>query len=95
MNTGADYRATLKIKKEELQAELDSVKAKINKVARNVELEERLEVLRQEKAQREQAKANCEKILVLLEELDKKKNELMVDDINRHFGGRVTWDRCV
>lgn len=92
MNTGADYRATLKIKKEELQAELDSVKAKINKVARNVELEERLEVLRQEKAQREQAKANCEKILVLLEELDKKKNELMVDDINRHFGGRVTWD---
>ena len=28
----------------------------------------------------------------MLDALDKKKNELLVDDINSHFGGRVTWD---
>lgn len=71
---------------------MDNVKNQIARVMKNAELEDRIEFLRNEHAQKEQAKANCEKILVLLEELDKKKNELMVDDINRHFGGRVTWD---
>ena len=91
-NSGADYRAILKEKKAEIQSELDNVKNQIARVMKNAELEDRIEFLRNEHAQKEQAKANCEKILVLLEELDKKKNELMVDDINRHFGGRVTWD---
>lgn len=92
MNTGADYRVTLKAKKAELQTELDSVKAQISRMSKNVELEERIEFLRAEQAQKEQAKADCERILDLLDNLDKKKNELLVDDINSHFGGRVTWD---
>lgn len=91
-NSRADYRAILKEKKAEIQSELDNVKNQIARVMKNAELEDRIEFLRNEHAQKEQAKANCEKILALLEELDKKKNELMVDDINRHFGGRVTWD---
>ena len=91
-NSGADYRAILKEKKAEIQSELDNVKNQIARVMKNAELEDRIEFLRNEHAQKEQAKANCEKVLTLLEELDKKKNELMVDDINRHFGGRVTWD---
>lgn len=91
-NSGADYRAILKEKKAEIQSVLDNVKNQIARVMKNAELEDRIEFLRNEHAQKEQAKANCEKILTLLEELDKKKNELMVDDINRHFGGRVTWD---
>lgn len=92
MNTGADYRATLKAKKAELQTELDSVKDQISRVSKNVELEERIEFLRTEQAQKEQAKADCERILDLLDDLDKKKNELLVDNINSHFDGRVTWD---
>lgn len=92
MNTGADYRATLRNQKAEIQAELDSVKEKILRTAKNVELEERLTFLRNEQLQKEQSKADCERILHLLDQLDQKKNELLVDSINSYFGGRVTWD---
>lgn len=92
MNTGADYRATLRNNKAEIQAELDSVKEKISRTAKNVELEERLTFLRNEQLQKEQSKADCERILDLLDQLDQKKNELLVDSINSYFGGRVTWD---
>lgn len=92
VNTGADYRATLRNQKAEIQAELDSVKEKITRMAKNVELEERLTFLRNEQLQKEQSKANCERILDLLDQLDQKKNELLVDSINSYFGGRVTWD---
>lgn len=92
MNTGADYRATLRNQKAEIQAELDSVKEKILRTAKNVELEERLTFLRNEQLQKEQSKADCERILHLLGQLDQKKNELLVDSINSYFGGRVTWD---
>lgn len=92
VNTGADYRATLRNQKSEIQADLDSVKEKISRIAKNVELEERLSFLRDEQLQKEQSKANCEKILDLLDQLDQKKNELLVDSINSYFGGRVTWD---
>ena len=92
INTGADYRATLRAKKVEIQAELDAVKNQISKVFKNAELEERLEFLRLERMQKEQKKADCEKILDLLDDLDKKKNELLVERINDYFGGRVTWD---
>lgn len=90
--SGDEYRATLKEKKAELQFELDSVKNQLVRMIRNAELEDRIEFLRNEHAQKEQAKADCEKILSLLDDLDMKKNELMVNDINAHFGGRVTWD---
>lgn len=90
VNTGADYRATLKNKKAELQSELDSVKEKIAKVFLNVELEERISFLRSEQAQKEQAKADCERIINLLEQLDQKKNDLLTDEINGHFG-KVKW----
>ena len=92
VNTGADYRATLRSRKAEIQAELDSIKEKISRTANNVELEERLSFLRNEQLQKEQSKANCERILDLLDQLDQKKNELLVDSINSYFGGRVTWD---
>lgn len=92
VNTGADYRATLRLQKTEIQAELDSVKEKISTTAKNVELEERLSFLRNEQLQKEQSKADCERILDLLDQLDQRKNELLVDSINSYFGGRVTWD---
>ncbi len=92
VNTGADYRATLRNQKAEIQAELDSVKEKISRTVKNVELEERLSFLRNEQLQKEQLKADCEKILDLLDQLDQRKNELLVDSINSFFGGRVTWD---
>lgn len=92
INTGADYRATLRNQKADIQAELDSVKEKVSRTTKNVELEDRLSFLRNEQLQKEQSKADCEKILDLLDQLDQKKNELLVDSINSFFGGRVTWD---
>lgn len=87
---GADPRAELRRRKAEIQAELDSAKERLARVNNNVVLENRLEELRQEQIQKSQAKADCERILDLLAELDKKKNEYLVEDINRRFG-RVTW----
>lgn len=92
LDNGADYRSVLKHKKAGLQDDLDNVKNQLARIIKNVELEERIEFLRSEHTQKEQVKADCERILDLLDELDKKRNELLSDDINAHFGGRVTWD---
>ena len=90
MSTGNDPRIELRRRKAEIQNELDSAKERLAKVNNNAVLENRLEELRLEHMQKEQAKADCERILDLLAELDKKKNEYLVEDINQHFG-RVTW----
>jgi chromosome segregation ATPase len=52
--------------------------------------EQRLEELRVEQRTQEQNKANAEKILDLLDELDKAKNETLSDSINSHFS-LVKW----
>lgn len=52
--------------------------------------EQRLEELRQAKIDSEQNKTNAEKILDLLDELDKAKNEALTEAVNSHFG-LVKW----
>lgn len=52
--------------------------------------EQRLEELRQAKIDSEQNKANAEKILDLLDELDKAKNEALTEAVNSHFS-LVKW----
>ena len=52
--------------------------------------EQRLEELRAEQRTQEQNKTNAEKILDLLDELDKAKNETLSDSINSHFS-LVKW----
>lgn len=52
--------------------------------------EQRLEELRQTKIDSEQNKANAEKILDLLDELDKAKNEALTEAVNSHFS-LVKW----
>lgn len=52
--------------------------------------EQRLEELREEQRTQEQNKTNAEKILDLLDELDKAKNETLSDSINSHFS-LVKW----
>ena len=52
--------------------------------------EQRLEELRKLKIDSEQNKANAEKILDLLDELDKAKNEALTEAVNSHFG-LVKW----
>lgn len=52
--------------------------------------EQRLEELKQTRIDGEQNKANAEKILDLLDELDKAKNEALTEAVNSHFG-LVKW----
>lgn len=52
--------------------------------------EQRLEELKRTRIDSEQNKANAEKILDLLDELDKTKNEALTEAVNSHFG-LVKW----
>ena len=72
--------------KKELLAELDSVKEKIAQQANNVRIDERISELQEKQRDYEQAKADAERILYQLSLVSKKKNELLVEEINQHFG---------
>lgn len=72
--------------KEELQAELDVVKEKIAQAANNVRIDEQIAELQEKQRDYEQAKADAEKILYQLKLVSEKKNELLVEEINNHFG---------
>lgn len=77
-------KAELKAQESELRQQLFDCEAKI--AASNTAMEEeRLEELRNRQKDMEQSKTNAEKILDLLDELDKAKNEALSDAINSHF----------
>ena len=82
-------KTELKAQESELRQQLSECERKI--AESNTERDEqRLEELRAEQRTQEQNKANAEKILDLLDELDKAKNETLSDSINSHFS-LVKW----
>lgn len=82
-------KAELKAQENELRQQLSECERKI--AESNTEKDEqRLEELRAEQRTQEQNKTNAEKILDLLDELDKAKNETLSDSINSHFS-LVKW----
>lgn len=82
-------KVELKAQESEFRQQLSEVEQKI--AESNTERDEqRLEELRAEQRTQEQNKANAEKILDLLDELDKAKNETLSDSINSHFS-LVKW----
>lgn len=82
-------KAELKAQESELRQQLSDCEAKI--AASNTAMEEeRLEELRNRQRDMEQGKTNAEKILDLLDELDKAKNEALTEAVNSHFG-LVKW----
>nr|DAP02834.1 MAG TPA: chromosome partition protein [Caudoviricetes sp.] len=82
-------KVELKAQESELRQQLSEAEQKI--AESNTERDEqRLEELRAEQRTQEQNKANAEKILDLLDELDKAKNETLSDSINSHFS-LVKW----
>lgn len=84
-----DIKKSLKEEFTRLNSELIEVEKRIAK-ADISEKEARLEELRQQRIDLEQKKTDCQKILDLLKELDKEKNETLVDSINAMFG-LVKW----
>ena len=82
-------KAELKAQETALRQQLSNCESQIAKSDTTAD-EQRLEELRQTKVDSEQNKANAEKILDLLDELDKAKNEALTDAVNSHFS-LVKW----
>lgn len=82
-------KAELKAQETALRQQLAECESQISKSDAAAD-EQRLEELRQTKIDSEQNKANAEKILDLLDELDKAKNEALTEVVNSHFG-LVKW----
>lgn len=88
-NDISSVKAELKAQESDLRQQLSECERKI--AESNTEKDEqRLEELRAEQRTQEQNKTNAEKILDLLDELDKAKNETLSDSINSHFS-LVKW----
>lgn len=88
-NDISSVKAELKAQETALRQQLAECESQIAKSDTAAD-EQRLEELRAEQRTQEQNKANAEKILDLLDELDKAKNETLSDSINSHFS-LVKW----
>lgn len=85
-NNQTDYRCALKAEITEFQAQLDEINAELGKAAHNVKIDEQISDLQVKQRDYEQAKADSEKILYQLGLISKRKNKLLVEEINNHFG---------
>lgn len=82
-------KAELKSQETALRQQLAECESQIAKSDTAAD-EQRLEELKQTRTDSEQNKANAEKILDLLDELDRAKNEALTEAVNSHFG-LVKW----
>lgn len=83
-NDISEVKAELKAQETDLRQQLAECESQIAKSDTAAD-EQRLEELKKTRLDSEQNKANAEKILALLEELDKAKNETLSEAINSHF----------
>lgn len=88
-NDVSAIKAELKAQETALRRQLAECESQIAKSDTAAD-EQRLEELKQTRIDSEQNKANAEKILDLLDELDKAKNEALTEAVNSHFG-LVKW----
>lgn len=86
----AEIVASLKIEKEDLKSQLEEINKIIAQAANNVRIDEQIADMQKRQREYEQAKADAEKILHQLKEVSKRKNELLVEEINQNFG-IVSW----
>lgn len=82
-------KAELKSQETALRQQLAECESQIAKSDTAAD-EQRLEELKQTRIDSEQNKTNAEKVLDLLDELDKAKNEALTEAVNSHFG-LVKW----
>lgn len=76
----------LKAEKADLQAQLDEVNKIIAQAENNIRIDEQIADMQQKQREYGQAKADAERILYQLKEVSKRKNKLLVEEINQHFG---------
>ena len=86
----AALAAALEAEKTDLKSRLEEVNKIIAQAANNIRIDEQIADMQKKQREYEQAKADAEKILNQLKEVSKRKNELLVEEINQHFG-IVSW----
>lgn len=80
-----EIRKNLEDENRNLQMQLTEVEKQLALANKNVEIDEQIAGLRKKQAEYEQGKTNAEKIIYQLELVSKKKNELLTEDVNKHF----------
>ena len=76
----------LKAEKSDLQSQLDEVNKIIVQAENYIRIDEQIADMQQKQREYGQAKADAERILYQLKEVSKRKNKLLVEEINQHFG---------
>lgn len=84
-NSADEIRQTLKAELEDLQAQLTEVEKQISKSQINVQIDERIEELRKEQREIAQKIADVEKEYDLLKRFDRRKAEILENDVNAYF----------
>lgn len=84
-NSADEIRSQLKSELEELQEQYNEFERQIAKAENNVAIDEQISNLRDKQKEYEQNKADCEKILEQLKNVGMKKNEMLTEEINKHF----------
>lgn len=75
-----------KADKAKLKSQLDEANKVIAQAENNVRIDEQIADMQQKQREYGQAKADAERILYQLKEVSKRKNKLLVEEINQHFG---------
>ena len=88
-NSISEIKNELKTQENSLREQLADCESSINKADTSND-EQRLEELKQSRINAEQNKANAEKVLDMLDELDRTKNDALSTEINNHFS-LVQW----
>lgn len=86
----AALAAALEVEKKDLNSQMEEVNKIIAQAANNVRIDEQIADMQHKQREYEQVKADAEKILHQLKEVSKRKNALLVEEINQHFG-IVSW----
>lgn len=86
----AEIIESLKIEKADLRSQLEGINKIIAQAANNIRIDEQIADMQHKQREYEQVKADAEKILHQLKEVSKRKNALLVEEINQHFG-IVSW----
>ena len=69
----------------ELNGQIRNCEIQLSKATLNVEIDEKIEDLRQQQREFEQNRANAEKILYQLDMIQREKNLVATEEINKHF----------
>lgn len=84
---GADKEVEdAKADKEKLKSQLDEVNKIIAQAENNVQIDDKIADMQHKQREYGQAKTDAERILYQLKEVSKRKNKLLVEEINQHFG---------